>query len=79
MFRNDLESIKNFISNLDKNKIYIFIPLMSIDKNINDPYFILSRQIMVTKHSNPLIICAFILNRLNKTDEMYCRADLQYF
>src|ERR1700746_4106452 len=79
IFRNDSDSIINFISNLDDNKIYMIIPLISINKRIDDPYIILSRQILITKNSSTTTIFNFIDDKIVKMKELYNIEELQYY
>jgi hypothetical protein len=60
----DLDTIKNFIFNLDYNKIYTLIPLISINAKIEDPLLILSRQILISRNSDPVLLYDFIYERL---------------
>lgn len=60
MFDIDLNNIKNFISNLDDDKIYTIIPFISFNARYDEPYTVLSQQILVTKQSNPVLIGNYI-------------------
>lgn len=79
IFRINSTDIQNFLSNLDNQKVYTVIPIMSINKSFDDPYFILSKQILVTRYSNPQIITQFLVNKINRTDELFSFNELQYF
>lgn len=79
IFRTQIEDIKNFLFNLDENKIYTVIPLISVNCRIDDPYLILSRQILVTKFSNPVIIHNLICEKLDISTEQFGIVDLQFF
>jgi hypothetical protein len=54
-FNFDIDNTRNFIYNLDSDKIYTVIPFVSVNNNINEPYTILSKQILITKYSNPVL------------------------
>ena len=41
MFDIDLNNIKNFISNLDDDKIYTIIPFISFNARYDEPYTVL--------------------------------------
>jgi hypothetical protein len=79
VFRTQLEDIKNFLFNLDENKIYTVIPLISVNCRIDDPSLILSRQILVTKFSNPVLIHNLIYEKLEISTEQFGFVDLQFF
>ena len=52
--------IKEFISSLDNNTLYTIIPFISITCKTDDPFLILSNQIIISKHSNYLTIINFL-------------------
>lgn len=79
IFRANITDIENFILNLDALKVYTVIPLMSINKSIDDPYITLSKQILISKYSNPSIVHEFLINKLTRTGELYELGDLQYY
>jgi hypothetical protein len=60
------EGIENFLLNLDNDKIYILIPFISPHGNINDPILVLSKQLLITKNSNPRIVLEFLADQLDK-------------
>jgi len=61
-----IKRIEDFILNLDDNSLYTVIPILSIFGKDEDPHLILSKQILITKFSNPLIIKEFLNDQLNK-------------
>jgi hypothetical protein len=65
--------------NLEPLKVYTIIPILSVTKSFDDPYIILSKQILVTKYSNPSIIHQFLIDKYSRTDDMFEFGDLQYF
>jgi hypothetical protein len=79
IFRTQIEDIKIFILNLDDNKIYTVIPLISVNCKIDDPILILSRQILITKFSNPVLIHKLVCDNLAISIEQFGIIDLQFF
>jgi uncharacterized protein (DUF2164 family) len=65
MFQINKNLINNFILNLNEDKLYVLIPLISISCKINYPYITLSRQIMISKYSNHNLITEFLNKQLN--------------
>ena len=65
MFDIDLDDIKNFINNLDNDKIYTVIPFISFNARYDEPYTVLSQQILVTKQSNSILIGNYIQDKTN--------------
>ena len=59
-----INEIKNFISKLEVDSLYTIIPMISIYGKDEEPYLILSKQILVTNYSNHLTISNFISNQL---------------
>jgi len=60
------EGIENFLVNLDNDKLFILIPFISPYCNLNDPILVLSKQILITKNSNPRIVLEFLADQLDK-------------
>jgi hypothetical protein len=71
-----LTDIKDFISSLEDNKIYIIIPFVSMSCKIDDPYLILSRQILITKYSDPIIIHDYLYDKLDTAIDQFNIVDL---
>lgn len=69
------EDIKHFLNILENNKIYIIIPFISKNCRINEPYIILSRQILITNKSNDLLLSGFINEKIEKAIELYNMVD----
>lgn len=64
-----LEGLKDFLQLLDFNKAYIVLPILSNDEVKGDgPILSLSKQILVTRDSDPLTISDFLLKQI----EMAC-------
>lgn len=51
--------IHSFIMNLKDDKIYIIIPILTANNMIDEPYIMLSQQILVTKNSNPKLLISY--------------------
>ena len=79
MFRIDIDNIKDFILLLDSEKIYVVIPFISITNKSDDPQIILSRQILITKYSSPLIVHNYINDQLETAIRQFSIDDLQVF
>jgi hypothetical protein len=45
-------NIDRFFKDLDDKKIYTLIPFITINNRVNEPYMILSQQILITKYSS---------------------------
>nr|YP_009498199.1 hypothetical protein [Lactarius deliciosus]AWX52985.1 hypothetical protein [Lactarius deliciosus] len=58
--------IREFILNLDSNSFYTLIPMLSIYGKDEEPYLILSKQILITNYSSPEIINNYILKQLDQ-------------
>lgn len=61
----ELDNIWNFIHNLDKDRIYILIPFISVNNKPNEPYTILSKQILFTRQSNVNLLHYYISEKIN--------------
>jgi hypothetical protein len=68
IFQMNLDLINNFILNLQKDKIYLIQPMISINRRIDDPYLTLSRQFLITNESNCFIVHDFIFEKLEKAE-----------
>jgi hypothetical protein len=71
MFRLDKFNIDNFLSNLDPDKLYMFIPLITINAEISKPYLTLSRQILCSTQSNSSTISNFLNSQLDSFFEEF--------
>ena len=49
-------NIWNFFNELEDNKVYTLIPFISANDRPDEPYIILSPQILITNNSNTLLI-----------------------
>jgi hypothetical protein len=61
----------NFLNELEDNKVYILIPFISANNRPDEPYIILSQQILITNNSNSLLISNYINNKINETINLY--------
>ena len=59
--------IKNFISKLEDDTIYTVIPIISMFGKTEDPYIILSKQILVSRNSSPKLIHEYLNSKLDQT------------
>ena len=58
----NLIEITQFLETLESDRVYVIIPLISKTNNSSDPWLILSKMVLITKHSNSELI----YNYLNK-------------
>lgn len=63
--------IWNFIYKIEENKVYTLIPFISKNDRPDEPYIILSQQILITYNSNPLLLTNYINNKINDTINLY--------
>jgi len=63
----EILGITNFISKLDDDAIYTIIPIISMFGKTDDPYIILSKQILVTRDSSPKVIHEYLNSKLDQT------------
>jgi hypothetical protein len=61
----DIKLIKEFIDTLNPFSLYVMIPLISKTGKLNDPYIILSKQILITEFSNYITVNEFLAEQLN--------------
>jgi hypothetical protein len=59
-------NIKFFLAKLDVTSFYTVIPVISIFGINDDPHVILSRQILISAHSNPNVINEYLNSQLEK-------------
>jgi hypothetical protein len=80
-FCNELHSniMFKFLHDLDDKKIYILIPFISANNRPDQPYIILSQQILVTNHSNYSLLTKYINDKINETINLYKLYDLEEF
>lgn len=59
----DARLIYSFIDRLLLDTVYTIIPFVSTTRLVDNPFLVLSRQIVVTKHSDPKLINDFVRNQ----------------
>ena len=62
---------------LDDNKVYTLIPMFSKNNRPDEPYIILSQQILVTSNSNSILLFEYINNKIINTIDLYNIKDLE--
>lgn len=48
-----------------------------MNKSIDDPFVTLSKQILISRYSNPKIIHDFLLNKITRADDLFGFDELQ--
>jgi hypothetical protein len=56
----------DFLASLDNESLYTMIPLISMNGSDNDPQIILSKQILVTNLSSPIVIHDFLSTKIEQ-------------
>jgi hypothetical protein len=69
--------IWSFLSNLEDNKVYTLIPYISANDRRDEPYIVLSQQILITSNSNINLLTEFITNNINNTKYLYNITELE--
>jgi hypothetical protein len=72
-----IENIYKFLNLLSDKKLYIIIPILSINKTTDEPYIILSRQFLVSKLSNCKLITSYINDKIHKAVSLYQMKDIE--
>jgi hypothetical protein len=62
----EVVGISNFISKLDDDTFYTIVPIISMFGKIDDPYIVLSKQILVSRDSSPKVIHEYLNSKLDK-------------
>jgi len=62
----EIMGISNFISKLEDETFYVFIPAITMFAKDNDPHLILSKQILVSNNSSAKTIFDYLNSQLNK-------------
>jgi hypothetical protein len=75
----DINSIENFLIQLDSDKIYTLIPILSINDRKDQPFIVLSQQILVTKFSNPKLLYNFIDEKVISSKDLFNINNLDRF
>jgi hypothetical protein len=63
--------IWRFLNGLDDNKIYVLIPLISRNNRPDQPYIVLSQQILVSNNSNATVITEYITSKFDEMVGLY--------
>lgn len=66
-----ISEIFKFLTQLEDDKIYAIIPLLSKNATPNEPYIVLSQTFLITNKSNFILITKFISKKLNKALDLY--------
>jgi hypothetical protein len=56
--------ILNFINRLDENSIYTIIPMISMFGKDDDPYIIISKQLLISRFSSSELIHDYLYDRM---------------
>nr|YP_009487320.1 hypothetical protein [Russula virescens]AWB36222.1 hypothetical protein [Russula virescens] len=59
----EIKHINKFLNQLDDKKVYIIIPILSVNNTPDEPFIILSKQILVSKVSNEKLITDYLNNK----------------
>ena len=63
--------IWRFLNGLEDNKIYVLIPLISKNNRPDQPYIVLSQQILVSNNSNATVITEYITSKFDEMVGLY--------
>jgi hypothetical protein len=77
-FKINNKQIKEFLALLD-DKLYTVIPFISVTSKIDDPYIILSKQILMSKYSDPNIIQNYLIDKYENSIEQFNINELDHF
>nr|YP_009498238.1 hypothetical protein [Lactifluus piperatus]AWX53024.1 hypothetical protein [Lactifluus piperatus] len=72
-------NVRGFLNQLDRNKFYTIIPLLSVNNKMDEPYIILSKQILITRYSNSINLFSYFANKINDTIKLYNIEELDNF
>ena len=75
----DTSIVRNFLHSLDTDSIYTLILILSANNTSDQPYIVLSKQILITKYSNTLIIHNYIENKINDAIVLYNIDEIENF
>jgi len=62
---------REFLTSLKSESLYTLTPFWSVTGNKDEPYFILSKQLLVTKYSDPTKVNKFLASKLVNTIEQF--------
>jgi hypothetical protein len=63
----DSKGIYDFIDEIDGDKLYLVIPFITHSCKLDDPFIILSRQILISRYSSEITIRNYLDYQLNKS------------
>jgi len=66
-----------FLNELEDNRVYTLIPYISANDRPDEPYIVLSQQILITPNSNINLLTEFITNKINNTINLYNITELE--
>lgn len=69
--------ILSFLNELEDNKVYTLIPYISANDKTNEPFIVLSQQILITSNSNSLLINDYINDKIKDTINLYNITELE--
>nr|YP_009498202.1 hypothetical protein [Lactarius deliciosus]AWX52988.1 hypothetical protein [Lactarius deliciosus] len=76
----ELGILKDFLQILDFNKAYIVLPILASEDSTGDgPILSLSKQILVTRESNPVTISNFLFSQMEIASMNYGISNLEKF
>jgi hypothetical protein len=80
-YESDLHStsVYKYLNELDEDKIYTIIPFMTINNRPNEPYIILSQQILVTRKSSSQLIALYLNSKIQTAINLYHIQQLEFF
>jgi len=69
--------IWQFLYELEDNKVYTLIPFISRNNRPDEPYIILSQQILITSNSSSLLLTNYIDDKIKDVINLYNIKDLE--
>jgi len=66
-----------FLNELEDNRVYTLIPYISANDRPDEPFIVLSQQILITSNSNSLLLCDYINNKIYNTKNLYNITELE--
>ena len=61
----------SFLNELEDNKVYTLIPYISANDRPDEPFIVLSKQILITSNSNSLLLQDYINSKILNTVNLY--------
>jgi hypothetical protein len=72
-------NVYDFLCSLEHERFYILIPILSVNNCIDEPYVILSRQILITRYSSETLLINYINNKSRNSFEIFNIDNLEKF